>query len=67
MGFLGGAFYLIADAWSRENPSLSHVPRVHPVAPSQEWFQSRYEWDLLAVRGLWAFGPELQVCINAVY
>lgn len=26
----------------------------------QEWFQSRYEWDLLAVRGLWAFGPDVQ-------
>ncbi|GLC44572.1 hypothetical protein PLESTB_001320500 [Pleodorina starrii] len=25
-----------------------------------EWFQTRYEWDLLAVRGLWAFGPDVQ-------
>lgn len=25
-----------------------------------EWFQTKYEWDLLAVRGLWAFGPDTQ-------
>ncbi|KAG2486973.1 hypothetical protein HYH03_014346 [Edaphochlamys debaryana] len=25
-----------------------------------DWFQTRYEWDLLAVRGLWAFGPDVQ-------
>ncbi len=23
-----------------------------------------HEWNLLAVRGLWAFGPELQVCLK---
>ncbi|MEW5298101.1 MAG: hypothetical protein WDW36_001258 [Sanguina aurantia] len=26
----------------------------------QEWLSSKYDWDLLAVRGLWAFGPETQ-------
>lgn len=24
----------------------------------QDFFTTKYEWDLLAVRGLWAFGPE---------
>lgn len=24
----------------------------------QDFFTSKYEWDLLAVRGLWAFGPD---------
>lgn len=28
--------------------------------PLQDWFQQRYEWDLLSVRGLWAFGPDVQ-------
>jgi U5 small nuclear ribonucleoprotein component len=23
----------------------------------QDFFTTKYEWDLLAVRGLWAFGP----------
>jgi hypothetical protein len=26
----------------------------------QDFFTSKYEWDLLAVRGLWAFGPDRQ-------
>jgi U5 small nuclear ribonucleoprotein component len=26
----------------------------------QDFFTTKYEWDLLAVRGLWAFGPERQ-------
>lgn len=26
----------------------------------QEWLSNKYDWDLLAVRGLWAFGPETQ-------
>ena len=26
------------------------------------FFQEKYEWDLLAARSIWAFGPERQVC-----
>lgn len=26
-----------------------------------EFFRSRYEWDLLAARSIWAFGPDKQV------
>jgi U5 small nuclear ribonucleoprotein component len=26
-----------------------------------EFFQSKYDWDLLAARSVWAFGPERQV------
>eukprot|EP00798_Chlamydomonas_sp_ICE-L_P019957 gene19957-26665_t len=29
-----------------------------PRKKLQDFFTSKYEWDLLAVRGLWAFGPE---------
>jgi hypothetical protein len=46
-------------------PSVITRPAPPPPPPCpcrpQEWFQSRYEWDLLAVRGLWAFGPDVQV------
>lgn len=24
-----------------------------------EFFQSKYDWDLLAARSIWAFGPEI--------
>ncbi len=30
----------------------------HSVPGAQDFFTTKYEWDLLAVRGLWAFGPE---------
>eukprot|EP00959_Pyramimonas_sp_CCMP1952_P025845 542636-Pyramimonas_sp.AAC.1 len=26
-----------------------------------DYFQSKYDWDLLAARSIWAFGPEKQV------
>lgn len=29
-----------------------------PRKKLQDFFTTKYEWDLLAVRGLWAFGPE---------
>lgn len=35
-------------------------PLVAAAARPQEWLSSKYDWDLLAVRGLWAFGPETQ-------
>ena len=25
-----------------------------------EWFQEKYNWDLLAARSVWAFGPDRQ-------
>ncbi|GAX78591.1 hypothetical protein CEUSTIGMA_g6030.t1 [Chlamydomonas eustigma] len=31
-----------------------------PRKKLQDFFTSKYEWDLLAVRGLWAFGPDRQ-------
>lgn len=31
-----------------------------PRKKLQDFFTTRYEWDLLAVRGLWAFGPDRQ-------
>ena len=30
------------------------------LASPQDFFTTKYEWDLLAVRGLWAFGPDRQ-------
>jgi U5 small nuclear ribonucleoprotein component len=32
-----------------------------PRKKLQDFFTTKYEWDLLAVRGLWAFGPDRQV------
>ncbi len=64
MGFPDSAFDSIAGPLP-PTPFSFRAPQLC-ISP-QEWFQSRYEWDLLAVRGLWAFGPELQVCINAVH
>ena len=32
---------------------------IYPLS-SQDFFTTKYEWDLLAVRGLWAFGPDRQ-------
>ncbi len=29
------------------------------------FFQEKYEWDLLAARSIWAFGPERQVTLHA--
>jgi 116 kDa U5 small nuclear ribonucleoprotein component len=26
-----------------------------------EFFQTKYDWDLLAARSIWAFGPDKQV------
>lgn len=31
-----------------------------PRKKLQDFFTTKYEWDLLAVRGLWAFGPDRQ-------
>lgn len=54
--------------------ALQHGPLFVGVAPwsnalqvSIEWdrktlgefFQSKYDWDLLAARSIWAFGPEI--------
>lgn len=36
---------------------MTHVSAL----PTQDFFTTKYEWDLLAVRGLWAFGPDRQV------
>ncbi len=27
-----------------------------------DFFQTKYDWDLLAARSIWAFGPDKQVC-----
>lgn len=56
---------LLARATSADASGSSRVifPRLNPCRVPwslQEWFQQRYEWDLLAVRGLWAFGPDVQ-------
>jgi len=32
--------------------------QTHTHTLTQDFFTTKYEWDLLAVRGLWAFGPE---------
>lgn len=32
-----------------------------PQQTVTKFFQTKYEWDLLAARGLWAFGPDKQV------
>ena len=42
-------------------PSSSSLPTSQPLLlPIQDYFTTKYEWDLLAVRGLWAFGPDRQ-------
>ena len=32
----------------------------------REFFQRRYDWDLLAIRSIWAFGPDKQVLFLSV-
>ena len=32
-----------------------------------DFFQTKYEWDLLAARSIWAFGPDKQVTFVAGY
>lgn len=38
--------------------SSASAPTPHLSPWPQDFFTTKYEWDLLAVRGLWAFGPE---------
>lgn len=37
---------------------LHHFSSPNPPSSTQDFFTTKYEWDLLAVRGLWAFGPD---------
>jgi len=44
-------------------PNTQHTHKdthtcTHARTCAQDFFTTKYEWDLLAVRGLWAFGPE---------
>lgn len=41
-----------------QHSSVSLFNYSHLPTPTQDFFTTKYEWDLLAVRGLWAFGPD---------
>lgn len=32
-----------------------------------DFFQTKYDWDLLAARSIWAFGPDKQVCESTYF
>lgn len=40
------------DLWPQESPPLSSRKKLG------EFFQTKYDWDLLAARSIWAFGPD---------
>ena len=31
------------------------------------FLQSKYDWDVLAARSVWAFGPDMKVCVKCMY
>ncbi|KAG1674860.1 hypothetical protein FOA52_015250 [Chlamydomonas sp. UWO 241] len=46
------------DKGLAEDIEAGNVSIDWPRKKLQDFFTSKYEWDLLAVRGLWAFGPD---------
>lgn len=32
-----------------------------------DFFKTKYDWDLLAARSIWAFGPDKQVKIHCLF
>lgn len=50
------------DPWPQE-PAITELaePSVVSSFPRKklgEFFQTKYDWDLLAARSIWAFGPD---------
>lgn len=52
---VGGVGYCLTERqemWPQDSPSLSSRKKLG------EFFQTKYDWDLLAARSIWAFGPD---------